>query len=152
GFTDTLYHNTFLIDDRNISGYAPVSVYPPDQGWWGRDAQLTKHADAGDYAYAQADFGDAYVNNDGVRNSGPRGPRSIGFPRPGTFVVFDPVQTANAAVRKIFNVNFAGTLSGPAGGVWSTTVGNSTLFMQPLLDNGATTAVNPLAGPNALVS
>jgi hypothetical protein len=150
GFLDTVFHNTLLIDDRNIPGYTPVSVYPPDQGWWGNDMQLTKHADTGAYAYSQADFGDAYLNNDSVRNSVKRALRSIVFLRPGTFVVFDQVQTAHAAIRKTFNLNFGGTLTNQSG-IWSTAVGQSKLFLQPLL-NSATPVVSQLNGPDGATS
>lgn len=144
--TDTLYHNSLLIDDRNISGYTPVSVYPPAQGWWGRESQLTKHADGGTWAYGQADFAPSYVNNDGVRNSVKRALRSVVFLRPGTLVIFDQVQVAHPAIRKTFNVNFGGTLA-EQNGVWTATLGQSKLFMKSLLD--APTAVTmPLSGPN----
>jgi len=151
GYDSTLYHNTLLIDDRNIAGYDPVSVYPPDQGSWGTEAQLTKHADGGSYAYAQADFGPSYVNNDGVRNSVTRALRSVVFLRPGTFVVFDQIQTAHPQIQKTFNANFGGTLTDQGGGVWSATVGSSKLFMQTLL-NSAAPVVAPLAGANGMSS
>ncbi|HEX7150273.1 MAG TPA: right-handed parallel beta-helix repeat-containing protein [Thermoanaerobaculia bacterium] len=143
---ETLYHNTYLIDDRNITGYNPVSVYPPDQGWWGRESQLTKHADAGAYTYSQADFADSYLNNDGVRNSVKRALRSIVYFRPGTFVVFDQMQVAHPAIRKTFNVNFGGTLTNQ-GGIWTAALGQSKLFMQPLL-NSVTPVTAPLSGAN----
>ena len=144
--TSTLYHNSLLIDDRNISGYASVSVYPPDQGWWGSESQLTKHADAGAYAYSQADFADSYKNNDGVRNSVKRALRSVVYFRPGTFVVFDQVQVAHPAIAKTFNVNFGGTLTG-SNGTWTATAGQSKLFMQSLLYD-VTPVVTPVSGAN----
>jgi hypothetical protein len=150
GYLDSVYHNTLLIDDRGISGYTPVSVYPPQQGWWGRESQVTKHADSTDFAYAEADFGDSYLNNDGVRNSVKRALRSIVFLRPGTFVVFDQVQTAHAAILKTFNLNFGGTLTNDSG-IWSTTVGQSKLFLQPLL-TGATPVISELEGPESAIS
>lgn len=150
-YTETLYHNTLLVDDRNINGYDPVLVYPPSQGWWGRDAQLTKHADAGTHAYGQADFADAYVNNDGERNSVTRALRSIVFFRPGTFVVFDQIEVAHPEIRRTFNVNFGGMLTNAGAGIWSTTVGQSRLFLQSLLNN-ATPVVSQLAGGNGLTS
>jgi hypothetical protein len=150
GFDTTLYHNTLLIDDRNIGGYTPVIVYPPGQGWWGSEAQLTKHAEAGAYAYVQADFAPAYLNNDGVRNSVKRALRSAVLLRPGTIVVFDQIQTAHAAIKKTFNANFGGTLTN-TGGIWSTTVGQSKLFMQPLLTN-AVPVVTSLPGGNNMTS
>lgn len=149
-YTASLYHNTILIDDRAIGGYTPVIVYPPGQGWWGRDAQLTKHADGGAHAYAQADFAHSYVNNDGVRNSVTRALRSMVFLRPGTFVVFDQIQTAHPAIRKAFNVNFGGTLTSAAG-IWSATLNQSRLFMQPLLNHVAP-VVSPLAGANNMTA
>jgi len=143
---ETRYHNTLLIDDRNISGYNPVSVYRPDQGWWGAESQLTKHADADDYTYTQADFADSYLNNDGVRNSVKRALRSIVYFRPGTFVVFDQVQVAHAGIRKTFNVNFGGTLT-EQNGIWTATLNGSKLFMQPLL-NTVTPVISQLSGSN----
>ncbi len=151
GYTETLYHNTLLIDDRNIPGYTAVSVYPPQQGWWGSESQLTKHADAGSYAYAQADFGPSYLNNDEVSNSVTRALRSIVFLRPATFVVFDQIQTAHAQILKTFNANFGGTLTNQGSGVWATTVGSSKLFVQTLL-NSVTPVVTPLAGANSMTS
>lgn len=150
-YTETLYHNTLLIDDRNIAGYTPVIVYPPGQGWWGQEAQLTKHADAGLYAYAQADIAPAYINNDGVRNSVKRGLRSTVFLRPGTIVVFDQIQTAHASIKKTFNANFGGTLTNQGSGIWSTTVGQSKLFVQPLLTT-PTPVVTSLPGGNNTTS
>jgi len=150
GYDTTIYHNTLLIDDRGIPGYTPILVYPPGQGWWGREAQLTKHADAGTYAYAQADLAPAYVNNDGVRNSVTRALRSTVFLRPGTIVVFDQIQTAHAAIKKTFNANFGNTLTSQSG-IWSTVVGQSKLFMQPLLIN-VTPVVTPLLGANNITS
>ncbi len=149
-YNESLYHNTLLIDDRGIGGYTPVLVYPPYQGWWGRDAQLTKHRDEGTHAYAQADFAQSYVNNDGERNSVTRALRSIVFFRPDTFVVFDQIQVPNAQISKTFNVNFGSTLTSSSG-IWSTTVGQSKLFMQPLL-NVVTPVVTPLPGGNGLTS
>lgn len=145
GYLDTIYHNTLLIDDRNIAGYTPVSVYPPGQGNWGPETQLTKHNDTAAYAYAQADFGDSYMNNDGVRNSVTRALRSIVFLRPATFVVFDQVQVANAQIRKTFNLNFGSALTNQ-GSYWSSTVGQSKLFLQPLLTS-VTPVIAPIAGP-----
>jgi len=150
GSVYTLYHNAPLVDDRDIAGYDPVIVYPPEQGDWGREAQLTRHADAGTHAYCQADFGDAYINNDGERNSVTRALRSLVFLRPGTFVVFDQIQVAHPAIRRTFNVNFAGTLTSQSG-IWTTTVGQSKLFMQSLL-NQPTPVVSPLNGSNGMVS
>jgi hypothetical protein len=144
GLVETLYHNSLLIDDRAIAGYDPVMVYPPNQGDWGREAQLTRHADAGTHAYCQADFADAYLNNDRERNSVTRALRSIVFLRPGTFVVFDQIQVAHPGILKTFNVNFAGTLINESG-IWATTVGQSKLFMQTLL-NQPTPVVTPLDG------
>ncbi|MBI2212133.1 MAG: heparinase II/III family protein [Acidobacteria bacterium] len=149
-YTETLYHNSFLIDDRNIAGYDPVLVYPPSQGWWGREAQLTRHGDEGSHAYVQADFAHAYVNNDGERNSVSRALRSIVYLRPNTFVVFDQIQVAHPQIRKTFNANFGGTLISQ-GAFRSTTVGQSKLFMQSLLSS-ATPVVSPLAGGNGLTS
>lgn len=150
GFNETLYHNSLLVDDRDIAGYDPVIVYPPGQGYWGREAQLTKHADGGSYAYCQADLADAYINNDGERNSVTRALRSIVFLRPGTLVVFDQIGVANPGIRKTFNVNFAGTMTNQSG-IWSSTVGQSRLFMQPLLST-PTPVVSPLAGGNGMSS
>ena len=150
GYNETLYHNTLLIDDRDIAGYEPLLVYPPGQGSWGREAQLTKHANGAAYAYCQADFADAYINNDGVRNSVTRALRSIVFLHPGTFVVFDQIQVANPGIRKTFNVNFGGTLTSQSG-IWSATLGQSKLFLQSLL-NTATPVVAPLAGANGRTS
>ncbi len=150
GYLDSVYHNTLLIDDRGIPGYTPVSVYPPSQGWWGQESQLTKHADTAAFAYAQADFADSYLNNDGVRNSVKRALRSIVFLRPSTFVVFDQVQVANAGIRKTFNLNSGGTLTN-AGNIWSATVGQSKLFLQSLLSS-ATPVVSQLDGPSGVTS
>ena len=149
-YLDTIYHNSLLIDDRDIAGYEPVLVYPPSQGWWGRDAQLTKHADAGTHAYAEADFAHSYVNNDGERNSVRRALRSIVFFRPGTFVVFDSVGVAHAQIRRTFNANFGGPLINQAG-IWSATVGQSKLFMQPLL-HSITPVVSVLPGPSGMTA
>lgn len=150
GYSESHYHNTLLVDDRDIGGYTPVLVYPPYQGWWGREAQLTKHREEGTYAYAQADFAQSYVNNDGERNSVTRALRSIVFLRPETFVVFDQIQVPNAQIRKTFNLNFGNTLTS-SNGIWSTTVGQSRLFMQPLL-NSVVPVVAPLPGGNGLTA
>ena len=54
-FSNSRYHNTFLIDDR---GAGDVSVYPPSQGYWGIQAQLVKAGSGDGFAYGQADYGD----------------------------------------------------------------------------------------------
>ncbi len=141
-FVDTRYHNTFLIDDQ---GAGDLSVYPPAQGWWGEDAQITRFADHAAFTYVQADYGDAYVNNDRVSNSVRRAARSVLFLRPDTIVVFDQVQTAQPGVRKTFNLNFGGSLES-ADGVHKATVGDSALFLQTVLPIGVTPVVAPLAG------
>jgi hypothetical protein len=64
--------------------------------------------------------------------------------------VFDQIQTAHPAIRKTFNANFGGTLTNN-GGIWSTTVGQSKLFMQQLVNN-ATPVVSPLTGGNNMTS
>jgi hypothetical protein len=65
-------------------------------------------------------------------------------------VVFDQVQVAHAGIRKTFNVNFGGTLT-EQDGIWTTTLGQSKLFMQPLLYS-ATPVISQLSGPNISTS
>ncbi|HSR89534.1 MAG TPA: hypothetical protein VLK22_04060, partial [Candidatus Udaeobacter sp.] len=150
GDSDTLpWHNTIGIDDR---GFGNHSVYPPGQaGWWDQNSQITKRMENGLFTYGKADIAPAYTNNDGVSNSVTQGLRSVVFLRPDKIVVFDQIQTANAGVKKIFNLNFGGPLNNQ-GGIWSTTVGTSTLFMQPLLAPSAAPVTSQLNGQDGIVS
>jgi len=131
GLMDTEYHNTVLFDDR---GEGDISNYPPGQGAWGFDrVHIIKHADGGDYTYSQADYGAAYAAaHDGTRNSVTQAIRSVVYLRPGLMIVHDQAQTANANVRKIFNLNFSGPLT-QNGAVFSMTKGASKLFMRSVL-------------------
>ncbi len=151
GFGDSVYHNTLLFDDRGIAGYTPEIVYPLSQGSWGPETQLIKRADGGDYTYGQADFADAYMNNDGVSNSVKTALRSVVLLRPDVVVMFDQVQVANSAIKRVFNLNFGGPLTGQ-GSARSATVVNSKLFMQTVSSPGGTPIVSPLTGANGQTS
>jgi hypothetical protein len=64
--------------------------------------------------------------------------------------VFDQIQVAHVGIHKTFNVNLCGTLSNQAG-LWSTTLDDSKLFMQPLLHD-ITPVISELSGPNISTS
>jgi hypothetical protein len=130
GIDDTVpWHNTLGFDDRGAGG---LIVYPPGQGNWGSEVRTGKYVDGGTFVYAQSDIADAYVNNDGVRNSVTQAVRTFVYVRPDIVVVHDRTLTANANVKKYFSINFGGSFA-QAGSVYSAVVGQSKVFMQPLL-------------------
>ena len=142
GLTETLpYHNTLGFDDR---GVGDIVVYPPGQGYWGDAAAITKYQDGGGFVYSQADFTDAYVNNDGVRNAVTRAVRTLVYIRPDLVVVHDQAQTAQTGVKKIFNLNFNAPSLTRSGSVFSATTGQSKVFMRSLVPASPTPAITPV--------
>jgi hypothetical protein len=140
----TAMHNTLLFDDR---GAGNISTYPPGQGAWGfTSVNIKRFENASGYAYGLADFTRAYAQaHDGIANSVKAAVRSVLFVRPGIYIVHDRAQTANAAVKKIFNCNFGNTPS-QAGGVWTVTVGSSNLFMKSLEPGSPVPTITAITG------
>jgi hypothetical protein len=140
----TDYHNTLLFDDRGAGG---ISTYPPGQGAWGfNSVGIKRFESSSSYVYGMADFTRAYAQaHDGVNNSVKAAVRSVLFVRPGIYIVHDRAQTANAAVKKIFNCNFGNTLT-QTNNVWTTTVAQSVLFMKSLEPGSPTPIVTAIAG------
>jgi hypothetical protein len=145
----TGFHNTLLFDDR---GAGNISTYPPGQGDWGfNSVSIKRYEPASGYVYGLADFTRAYAQaHDGIANSVKAAIRSVLFIRPGVYIVHDRAQTANANVKKIFNCHFGNTPI-QTGGVWTTTVGTSKLFMKSLMPGTPTLTADtgqPLAKSN----
>lgn len=124
------WHNTLGFDDTGTGNHI---VYPPGQGYWGPQAKITRHEDAGAFVYAEADIAPAYVNNDGVTNSVKRALRTFVYVRPNLVFVHDATQVGNAAVKKIFNVNFNAASIQHTGDIYSAVHGSSKLFMRALV-------------------
>src|SRR5262249_29952974 len=127
GILDTLpSHNTLGFDDTGAGNHI---VYPPGQGYWGPDAKISRYEDKDTFVYAEADIADAYVNNDGVTNSVKSALRTLVYIRPNIVFLHDETQVANAAVKKIFNVNFNSATLPHTGDVYRSSHGGSKLFM-----------------------
>jgi hypothetical protein len=62
--------------------------------------------------------------------------------RPGIVFVHDRANVKNVNVKKIFNLNFPSTPTQNAG-VYTETVGNSSLFFKSLLPNTPTAVIAP---------
>jgi uncharacterized repeat protein (TIGR01451 family) len=124
------YHNTLGFDDR---GAGDISNYPPGQGYWGfDDVAIQKFTDTAGYTYAQADFTRSYAQaHEGTKNSVKLAVRSLLYIRPDIIIIHDRAQTFNSAVKKIFNMNFAGELV-RNGAIFEFTQGGSKIFMKPL--------------------
>jgi hypothetical protein len=103
---------------------------------------MTKYVDGGSFAYGQSDIAGAYINNDGVRNSVTRAVRTLVYIRPDLIAVHDRTLTANANVKKYVSLNFGASLA-QAAGVYSTTVGQSKLFMRSLKPANPTPTILP---------
>lgn len=133
GARDSLpHHNTLGFDDRG-AGNLVVYSNPPSQGLWGNKAKITKYAEQNTFVYGQADITDAYVNNDGVRNAVKRAVRTLVFIRPDVVVVHDQAQSANAATKKYFSVNFNSHSVARSGSIFSSVTGASKVFMRSLV-------------------
>ena len=140
GIDDSVpWHNTLGFDDRGAGG---VIVYPPGQGAWGSNVRIGKYVDGGTFVYGQSDIANAYVNNDGIRNSVTQAVRTFVYLRPNIVVIHDRTQTVNANVKKYFSVNFGGSFT-QAGSTYSAVVGQSKVFMQPLLPVNPTPTILP---------
>jgi hypothetical protein len=137
-------HNTLMFDDR---GAGNISTYPPGQGSWGFNSVSIKRFEAASgFVYGLADFTRSYAQaHDGINNSVKAAVRSVLFVRPGVYIVHDRAQTANTAVKKIFNCNFGNTIT-QANGIWTTTLGTSTLFMKSLMPGSPTATVTAITG------
>jgi hypothetical protein len=137
-------HNTLLFDDR---GAGNISTYPPGQGAWGfNSVSIKRYEPASEYVYGLADFTRAYAQaHDGIANSVKTAVRSVVFVRPRMYVVHDRAQTSNVNVKKIFNCNFGNTPV-QSNGVWTTTVGASTLFMKSLVPGTPTPTLTAITG------
>ena len=140
----TGFHNTLLFDDR---GAGNISTYPPGQGDWGfNSVSIKRFESASGFVYGLADFTRSYAQaHDGIANSVKAAIRSVLFVRPGAYIVHDRAQTANAAVKKIFNCNFGNTPV-QAGGVLTVTVGASNLFMKSLEPGSPAPVITAITG------
>jgi hypothetical protein len=140
----TGFHNTLLFDDK---GAGNISTYPPGQGSWGFNSVAIKRFEsASGYVYGLADFTRSYAQaHDGVNNSVKAAVRSVVFVRPGIFIVHDRAQTANTAVKKIFNCNFGNTVT-QTNGIWTATVGQSVLFMKSLMPLSPAPTITAISG------
>jgi hypothetical protein len=139
---DTLpWHNTLGFDDTGAGNHI---VYPPGQGYWGPDAKISRFEDRNSFVYAEADIADAYVNNDSVTNSVKSALRTFVYVRPNLVFVHDEAKVGNAAVKKIFNVNFNAPSLARSGDVYSATHGGSKLFMRALVPANPTPVITQL--------
>jgi hypothetical protein len=139
---DTLpWHNTLGFDDTGAGGHI---VYPPGQGYWGPDAKISRFEERNTFVYAEGDIGDAYVNNDGVTNSVTSALRTFVYVRPNLVFVHDETKVANAAMKKIFNVNFNAASVVKSGDIYSAAHGSSKLFMRALVPANPTPAITHL--------
>ncbi len=146
GLLDTLpYHNTLGFDDRGAGNHI---VYPPGQGSWGPSAKITRYEDQNTFVYAEADIAPAYVNNDGVTNSVTSALRTLVYVRPNIVFVHDETQVANAAVKKIFNINFNAASVPRSGDVFRASHGTSNVFMRALVPANPTPTITKLSYNN----
>jgi len=142
GLLSTLpYHNTLGFDDRGAGDHI---VYPPGQGSWGPAAKITRYEDQNTFVYAEADIAPAYVNNDEVTNSVKSALRTLVYIRPNIVFVHDETQVANAAVKKIFNVNFNAASLPRSGDVVRASHGLSNVFMRGLVPANPTPTITKL--------
>jgi hypothetical protein len=137
-------HNTLMFDDR---GAGNISTYPPGQGAWGFESvSIKRFEQASGFVYGLADFTRSYAQaHDGIANSVKAAIRSVLFIRPGVYIVHDRAQTANTAVKKIFNCNFGNTPV-QAGGVLTVTVGTSNLFLKSLEPGSPAPVITAITG------
>jgi hypothetical protein len=141
GLLDTLpWHNTVGFDDRGAGNHI---VYPPGQGSWG-DAKIRFYAEQGTFTYGEVDIAPAYVNNDGVTNSVTRALRTLVYIRPNLVVVHDDMQVAQAAAKKIYNVNFNAATLSHTGDVYSAVHGSSKVFMRGIVPANPTPVITTL--------
>ena len=143
------WHNTIGFDDTGVGGYI---LGAPNQQEYGDDVHIDKFQDNNDWVYAQADFAGAYISpyypsNNPVKKA----VRSLLFLRSlGLVLVHDQVKVAPVGVKQIFNMNFAqnfGPTLTQSGNLYTTTIGNSKLFMrQVIVPAGATTALKTVTG------
>jgi hypothetical protein len=142
GLLSTLpYHNTLGFDDRGAGDHI---VYPPGQGSWGSAAKITRYEDQNTFVYAEADIAPAYVNNDEVTNSVKSALRTLVYIRPNIVFLHDETQVANAAVKKIFNVNFNAASLPRSGDVVRASHGLSNVFMRGLVPANPTPTITKL--------
>ena len=126
--SDTTWHNSLLVDDR---GHGDAVVYPPNQGDWGDDVGITRSRDANGTVYGQADLTTAWASPYGT-NAVQRAIRSVLFVRPDLVVVHDAVRVGNSGTAVGICWNFAANPT-RSGNIFTSTMGASRLFMQPLL-------------------
>ena len=139
GLLDTLpYHNTLGFDDRGAGDHI---VYPPGQGSWGPAATITRYEDQNTFVYSEADIAPAYVNNDGVTNSVKSALRTLVYIRPNIVFLHDEMQVGNAAVKKIFNVNFNAASLPRSGDIVRASTGTSKVFMRGLVPANPTPTI-----------
>jgi len=142
GLLSTLpYHNTLGFDDRGAGDHI---VYPPGQGSWGPAAKITRYEDQNTFVYAEADIAPAYVNNDEVTNSVKSALRTLVYIRPNIVFLHDETQVANAAVKKIFNVNFNAASLPRSGDIVRASHGLSNVFMRGLVPANPTPTITKL--------
>ena len=132
------YHNTLGFDDRGAGDHI---VYPPGQGSWGPQAKITRYEESKTFVYAEADIAPAYVNNDGVTNSVKSALRTLVYIRPNIVFVHDETQVGNAAVKKIFNVNFNAASLPRSGDIVKASHGTSKVFMRGLVPANPTPTI-----------
>ena len=142
GLLDTLpYHNTLGFDDRGAGNHI---VYPPGQGYWGPAAKITRYEDQSTFVYAEADVAPAYVNNDGTTNSVTSALRTLVYIRPNIVFLHDETSVANAAVKKIFNLNFNAASLPRTADIFRASHGTSKLFMRALVPASPTPTITNL--------
>ncbi len=138
----TWNHNTLLFDDQGRH-----SVYPPNQGAWGRaDRVSLRHTtDVGVAVCAQGDFADAYLSNHDT-NSVSLARRDFVYVRPNVLVISDRTAVDQGSVKTTFVLHTSVTPA-VAGDRLTLDVGASQLTSQTLLPATPTrtTVAEPVA-------
>jgi hypothetical protein len=129
GAYDTVpWHNTLGFGNSNT----------PSQCGGDDDGQVAapKYLEADGFVYGQEDLKKSYCT--GVN----RAVRTVVYVRPDAILVHDQAETADAATKKQYNLNFGAAIT-QSGNVFSTVVGGSKLFMRSLVPANPSPTITP---------